>query len=79
MARPWGFIAGNTLLAPDRIGVNYCIDQPVVVMPTAVMLSIWEYLCGAYRCFGEDDQFLIYPFSSNGRLIFADFSWGSLS
>ena len=40
MAQPWAVIAGNTLSALVGIGINHFIDQPLLAMPAAAMLSI---------------------------------------
>ena len=40
MAQPWAVIAGNTLSALVGIGINHFVDQPLLAMPAAAMLSI---------------------------------------
>ena len=40
MAQPWAVIAGNTLSALVGISINHWINQPLLAMPIAAMLSI---------------------------------------
>ena len=89
MAQPWAVIAGNTLSALVGIGINHFVDQPLLAMPAAAMLSIlgmygaalFASSCsggGLNCCFGENPGLPLCFFPSHGRFGLVDTGRGGL-